>query len=116
MAQGLQVFNEEGKIVQDITDRCSRVLGFFKITSRGEGFYTETITDDRFNEGLPFVIPFQNSTTFGVSWYTSDNGWQPITSSACSFYDIFLNGNTLTLKFRVWRNNIPEQSIMYGVY
>ena len=116
MTQGLQVFNETGELVQDVTDRCSRVLGFYQLTARGEGYYTLTITDDKFREGKPFIIPFQNATTFSVQWYTVNNGYQTVTSSASSFYGLTLNDNVLTINLRVWGTSIPTQLLMYGVY
>ncbi|WP_151777150.1 hypothetical protein [Acinetobacter brisouii] len=114
--QGLQVFNASGALVQDVTDRCSRVLGFYQLTSRGNGFYTLTITDDKFREGTPFIIPFQNATTVSVQWYTINYGYQKITSSASSFYGLTLNDNVLTINLRVWGASIPTQLLMYGVY
>lgn len=51
MAQGLQVFDEFGRVTLDTNSKCSRILGVVQ-PGLGQSVYT----DDRLTQGTPFAF------------------------------------------------------------
>ena len=99
MAQGLQVFDANGKILVDTNKRIGKILGQMTIYTTGSGDRTVTHTDDRLTKGKPFYLLMHE-----------------IREKNKIFVDF--NGNQVTLRFGnyVDTNSTISYTVIYGVY
>lgn len=98
MPQGLQIFDSNGNMTLDVTDRLTRILGEFQT-----GTVDGSITDSALSYGMPWIInvdEFQDWVTTAV----------PITFS--------FGINTISWHFEPAYSYLPRRNmkIMYGVY
>lgn len=91
MPAGLQIFNESGGIVFDITDVSARVLGT-RIIAANSG--TGSLTDSRLATGKPFVAMMGTILS-----------WPLVVRGTCS-----TSGNTVN-----WKAGEAEEILVYGV-
>ena len=63
MPQGLQVFDENGNMTLDVTDRLTRVLGEFQT-----GKVSGSITDSNLSSGIPWYIIKNSSDGRGYKY------------------------------------------------
>ena len=99
MPQGLQVFDKNGNITLDLTDRLTKVLGNFSTNGQKSG----TIVDERLRNA---------------------DGWAHIRFNAPDLLTPFspaphitFSDNTLKWEYKnIINNNVPTHFIIYGVY
>lgn len=99
MAQGLQVFDANGRVLVDTNKRIGKILGQMTIYTAGSGDRTVTNTDDRLTKGKPFYLLMSE-----------------IREKNKIFVDF--NGNQVTLRFGdyVDTNSTIPYTVLYGVY
>ncbi len=95
MSQGLQCFDATGKLILDVSDRLTRVLGEFNT-----GTQNGSITDDNFKDGFPWIFSL------------SPSGDELFITAEFSISD-----NTISWVFTD-QSNAPRRNklILYGVY
>lgn len=131
--QGLQVFDEDGDAVLDVTDRVTKILGEIIIPKEMESG-TGTIEVPDLVKGTPFFFCVGNEVL--KSGYIDSKGWhhgfwQMSNAEGVGYYptyeiaaynvDVQFNGTTLTWtveKYARWWVNIKNDfmRILYGVY
>ncbi len=99
MPAGLQVFDENGKVTVDVSNRLTKILGILTIKrENGNG----TQTDSRLSLGTPFwFIPYMTNLPDG------DIGGE---------IEIVIDNNKVEW---IWNNNAPANmtvTIIYGVF
>lgn len=91
MAQGLQVFDENGQIMVDLSDRLTRILGVTSATGNG------SLTHSGFTTGTPFAYAIERSgfwtTSLNFSWVGNTMTWTQVKNdyapSAVNFMIVF---------------------------
>ena len=96
MPQGLQVFDENGNIVVDVTDRLTKILGSFE-THGKDG----SITDDRL-EGMDYWVMLE---FYRIGKTSFDYGWPLITRL----------GNTISWAYPETYQTWINRRYIYGV-
>lgn len=109
MPAGLQVFDENGKVVLNLADRAARVISSFNVpgwtgTSRT---LTHQIPQSVLNQGTPFVF-YNRSLSSPTQGYWTQN----------YTFDVKVNGSgliTVSMSFAV-STQMYSFAVFYGVY
>ena len=97
MAQGLHVFDAEGRTTIDISDRLQKILGIISINQA-----TGTIENDELRNGsLWYFFISADDINFGKS------------SEALSYPTVTKEGNLLKWNFN---NKVLNCKLIYGIY
>ena len=106
MAQGLQVFDENGNCTLDVTTALPKILGSLDISSKN---VTGSYEDKRLSLGKSFwfynIPPVYGDIDKGVAGIEKVGG-----------IDIFINGDVIGWE---WKKPIPQDSsvsIWYGIF
>lgn len=131
--QGLQVFDEDGDAVLDVTDRVTKILGEIIIPKDME-VGSGSIVDPNITTGTPFYFCVGNETLKSGNidpkgWH--HGFWQKTNDAGVGYYpvyeipaynvDVQFNGTRVDWsveKYAKWWVNIKNESmrILYGVY
>lgn len=96
MAQGLQVWDSNGKLILSINDRITKIVGTVHISENG------SITNEQLNQG--------------TIWYAPCNYTRPSTTvSYLTFPEVVIDGTTIKWTYPSTKNRVT-MDLMYGVY
>jgi len=104
MAAGFQVFDGNGKVIVDVSNRLTKILGILTIKRKnGNG----TTTDTRLSLGTPFWIPVRSNHTIPQNQNGNFNH---------NAAEIVFNANTINWYWDSSVNQNCEMQFMYGVF
>jgi hypothetical protein len=98
VAQGLQCWDASGVLLVDVTDRLTRILGFYSMSAGSSG----TITDAGFLTGSGFCIAVR-----------TNNGGGDIFNNTMVAPDVSFSGSDLNYASRA---TTGDHLLIYGVY
>ena len=95
MAQGLQVFDGNGKLSLNVNDRITKIVGTVHISENG------SITNEQLNQGTIWYYPCKFS--------------RPASTGFITFPEITIEGTTIKWTYPSTVKRV-EMDLIYGVY